>query len=817
MTDAKAESERDVREKQATRLEDHSVSGDRLIGSVFEAPVDAIERRPVEDRHLVSALLNTVGAMVVVLDRQGRIILFNRACERITDYSEEEVVGRRVWDLFLLPEEVPAVKAVFERLVSGEFPQEHENRWVTKAGDRRLIAWSNTSLHDAEGEVAYVVGTGIDITERRQGEQEIETLARFPSENPNPVLRVSESGILLYANRASSSLLDHWGCRVGYPLPDHCQASASEALRTGSRQDVEVSVGDQTLVLAFAPVVEHGYVNVYGLDITDRKRAQEQIRQQNEFLSSILESVTHPLYVVNVTDHTIQMANSAAYAGDLPDGATCYQLFHGLSVPCSEAGYACPLEEIRRTKESVTAEHVHREDDGSLRNVEVHGYPLLDDRGEVTAVIEYCLDITERKQMETALRVAKDAAEVARLEEQQRRQEAERRRQIAESLTDVLAALNSNQPLERILDAIAEQASQLLETEGVAICRLDRAQNALVVEATRCLSHYLYRGSDSPPGGEVLLEAVARREPAVVSDLTMDQPAEAPVGEASGAVDECDAYPFRAVLATPVVVQNEVYGGILLYHRHPRSFDAQEIELAAVFSDQVALAVENARLREQIQEAATTAERHRLARDLHDSVTQALFSASLVAETLSRVWDRDPGEAKQGLEELRDLTRGALAEMRTLLVELRPSALLEAKLDDLLLQLSKAVTSRAQLPVVTEIAPSPVLPPDVQVTFYRVAQEALNNAVKHAGAKRLTVSLQVAPPLSGQRGDGWQGQLVLCVGDDGKGFEVDRIPPAHLGLGIMRERAEAIGARLSVESRVHQGTDVTLVWEVRQP
>jgi signal transduction histidine kinase len=234
--------------------------------------------------------------------------------------------------------------------------------------------------------------------------------------------------------------------------------------------------------------------------------------------------------------------------------------------------------------------------------------------------------------------------------------------------------------------------------------------------------------------------------------------------------------------------------------------------LAVVFSDQVALAVENARLRDEVRQAAVAAERNRLARDLHDSVTQALFSASLVAEVLPQVWQRDPETAQEGLEELRLLTRGALAEMRTMLLELRPTALVETRLNELLWQLTEAITSRVQLLLTFDIEPSPVLPPDVHVTFYRVAQEALNNAVKHADANQVSVSLRASPPIDSRKTDDWQGRMTLRISDDGRGFDPEDAKPEQLGLCIMRERADGIGALLEIESWLGRGTQVTLVW-----
>jgi signal transduction histidine kinase len=268
----------------------------------------------------------------------------------------------------------------------------------------------------------------------------------------------------------------------------------------------------------------------------------------------------------------------------------------------------------------------------------------------------------------------------------------------------------------------------------------------------------------------------------------------------------------EALLTVPIFVRGHVYGGIVVYDEESRAFSDDDLDLAIVFGDQVALAIESARLREHLKEAAAAAERSRLARDLHDSVTQALFSASLVAEVLPQVWQRDPDEAQQGLQELGHLTRGALAEMRTMLLELRPHALLETKLDDLLWQLTEAITSRAELLVSFEIEPIPALPPDVHVTFYRVSQEALHNVVKHAEASHVTVGLRASPPIEGQRASDWQGQVILHIRDDGGGFDTDDTAPGRLGLSIMRERAEAVGAMLSIKSNPGRGTQITLVW-----
>ena len=193
-------------------------------------------------------------------------------------------------------------------------------------------------------------------------------------------------------------------------------------------------------------------------------------------------------------------------------------------------------------------------------------------------------------------------------------------------------------------------------------------------------------------------------------------------------------------------------------------------------------------------------ERRRLARDLHDAVTQTLFSASLIAEVLPDVWDANEEEGRRRLEELRLLTRGALAEMRTLLVELRPNALVQIPLPDLSRQLCEALAGRTRLPIEISIEGGRKLPPDVQVALYRILQEALNNVVKHSKATQAFVALRLRDTVR------------LSIVDDGCGFELAQVPPEHLGLTIMRERADAIGAQLRITSQPGEGTQVSVTW-----
>jgi signal transduction histidine kinase len=167
------------------------------------------------------------------------------------------------------------------------------------------------------------------------------------------------------------------------------------------------------------------------------------------------------------------------------------------------------------------------------------------------------------------------------------------------------------------------------------------------------------------------------------------------------------------------------------------------------------------------------------------------------------------------MAELQQLTRGALAEMRTLLLELRPVGLAEARLEDLIKQLAEGLSGRIRVPVDVHLEGQAELPPDVKISFYRIAQEALNNLAKHSGANKVEIGLRSisAPRRKGRKKAAKGSQSVsLVIQDNGSGFDVDTVPSDHMGLGIMRERAGSADAALSIQSKPGEGTIISLTW-----
>ena len=256
----------------------------------------------------------------------------------------------------------------------------------------------------------------------------------------------------------------------------------------------------------------------------------------------------------------------------------------------------------------------------------------------------------------------------------------------------------------------------------------------------------------------------------------------------------------------PLAVKKRVVGGIGLAHAERNFFTAHHADLAMIIANQAAITLVNAELHEHAQALAVLQERQRFAQNLHDAINQSLFSAGLIAEVLPRLWERDPNEALHSLEDLRRLIRGAAAEMRTLLTELRPSTLIDTDIGDLLLILGNAFSSKTNIPVDVTVSRERDLPIKTHETLYRICQEALNNIAKHAKASLVEINVWFTTK-----------GLKLSIRDNGCGFDPTKEKSSdHFGLKMMRERAESIGAVLNIYSQPGSGTEISVIWKDKE-
>jgi signal transduction histidine kinase len=262
---------------------------------------------------------------------------------------------------------------------------------------------------------------------------------------------------------------------------------------------------------------------------------------------------------------------------------------------------------------------------------------------------------------------------------------------------------------------------------------------------------------------------------------------------------------MQSFIGVPIMLQSQVIGFINIFCQTRNCFNQDTAERMSAFAAQVAIAIQNARLYHRSKELAAVQERQRLARELHDSVSQTLFSAQTMAEAGLRQWVSKPDRARTLMDEVHGLLVGALAEMRILLLELRPASLTQVGLKQLFEQYLEATLSNQDIEVQFDIEDIPIFSGDAQIALYRIVQEAVNNVVKHAEATLVTVRARV-----------FEKHLILTVEDNGRGFNLEERRSTSLGLGIMRERAENIDAQINIDSKPGKGTSVTVTWPTNE-
>jgi signal transduction histidine kinase len=259
---------------------------------------------------------------------------------------------------------------------------------------------------------------------------------------------------------------------------------------------------------------------------------------------------------------------------------------------------------------------------------------------------------------------------------------------------------------------------------------------------------------------------------------------------------------MRSFLGVPIVARGRIIGALYLTEREDAAeFTAEDERIICLLAAHAALAIENARLHERSRELSIVEERNRLARELHDSVTQRLFGVVLAAESAATLLDRDATAAAEELARVRQLARDAMDELRAVVFELRPASLeaegLAAALRKHVDVLRRVSGSRIDL----RVGDPPRLGADDAGQVFRIAQEALQNALRHADAEHIEVRL-----------DNGRGRLRLSVADDGRGFDLAAraVRGRRLGLTSMEERAAELGGRLEIDSRPGAGTRVSL-------
>lgn len=420
--------------------------------------------------------------------------------------------------------------------------------------------------------------------------------------------------------------------------------------------------------------------------------------------------------------------------------------------------------------------------------------PIFDAHGRLTHFNGMTIDITEQKR-------AKEALEgMTRMLEQR----VEERTRELSTLLGISHNVASTLELEPLLSVILDELKQVIDYDRATILTIE--EEHLVVRAYRGpMAQESVTGMrfsvDDPLDRQVLLD----RAPVIVTDTRGDTPPARAYRESVGDRLETDFSHIRAWMGVPLMVKDRVIGELALDHGEPGYFTPQRAALALSFANQVAVAIENSRLYLQVEQAAVMEERQRLARELHDSVSQALYGIGLGARTARTLLEREPVDEEtrarlaKPLDYVLSLAEAGLAEMRALIFQLRPDALESEGLVAALDRQAAALRARYRLDVRTEFCEEPEISLEVKEALYRVAQESLNNIAKHARASRIEIRLEDR-----------EGTVTLEVQDEGVGFDPQDKHPGHLGLQSMHERAARLGGTLEIESSPGRGTLIRL-------
>jgi len=241
-----------------------------------------------KEKDFNQAIIDTAQTILLVLDNEGRIVSFNPYMEKLSGYNLDEVRGRDWFDTFLPAGESVKIRAIFLQAVNDIQTTGKISSIVTKDGRIRAIEWYDKTLKDDGGNAFGLLSIGQDITERKQAEEDIRNLARFPEENPEAVVRVTKDGVLRYANPSSRTLLQLLGVRIGLALPDAWLELIRKATAVGTHETADLVCGERTFSVTAGYVPGRDYINLYANDITDRLRLQEEFRQSQK-----LEAVGH--------------------------------------------------------------------------------------------------------------------------------------------------------------------------------------------------------------------------------------------------------------------------------------------------------------------------------------------------------------------------------------------------------------------------------------------------------------------------------------------------------------------------------------------
>jgi signal transduction histidine kinase len=388
------------------------------------------------------------------------------------------------------------------------------------------------------------------------------------------------------------------------------------------------------------------------------------------------------------------------------------------------------------------------------------------------------------------------SADLRRSYEQLEQRVQERTRELS-SLLEISHTMASTLQLKPLLGLILDQLKLVIDYTSSSILTVEGEDLVFLDNRNPVPQEHLMQLRFPLKNLGLIWETLRSRESIIVPDLREETPLAQAVRVVMGELRETTLQDVQAWMAVPLILRDQVSGMLMLTSSQEQAFTERHATLALAIANQAAIAIENARLYAQAQELAALEERQKLARELHDSVSQALYGIALGAHTARTLLERDPGLVAEPLEYILSLAKAGLAEMRALIFELRPESLETEGLVSAIIKQAAALQARHDVPVETDMCDEPSLSLTVKQELFRVAQEALHNTIKHARASQVNVRLLRTAEA-----------IILEIRDNGRGFDSLGSFPGHLGLLSMQERVKNLAGVLSIESTPGQGTTI---------
>lgn len=556
------------------------------------------------EHDFVSAIMDTSGALVVVLDKEGRIVSFNSACEKITGYNQAEALGIFVWDLLLASEEVDNIKTVFAQLLARQFPNQHQNYWRAKDGRQRLIMWSNTALLDNQGKVEYVIGTGIDVTERKAAEDALHASeARFRSliENSSDITAIFDgSGYIRYVSPSIERLLGYAPDELigtnGLTLIHsddlaHARESIDRSLKNpGIAQSAEFRIRDKDGTWHFLEASgknlsndpDIGGIVINARDVTSRKLAEEKMFRSEMRFRNLVETTSDWVWEIDeygkYTYVSPRVRDLLGYDPQEVMGKSPFDL-----MPPEEAARVTEVfASLLGGRRNITAlENTNLHKDGRRVVLETSASPIFDENGAFRGYRGIDRDITERKKAEESLLNLNRAL-----------------RTLSGCNESLVHAMDEQELLAAICEVIVRTGGYRFAWVGYAEHDDGKSVRpmAFAGEEAGFLDAFRFGWGDNESGRNPIGEAIRSRTPQGIDNI-----------EASTAMllprEEALRRGYISCIALPLRSGDSVMGVLAIYAAESNAFDDEEVKLLMELADDLVYGIGALRTRVEREHA----------------------------------------------------------------------------------------------------------------------------------------------------------------------------------------------------------------------